>query len=337
MIGDDDSMGGGEISLSLLLGLSLSLVFGRFLIPRLEELNVGQQIRPEGPESHKKKSGTPTMGGIIFISAIIISRIIVYLYKKTIPSKEELLVLGLMVSYGLIGFVDDYRKVKLGRSLGLRAREKFALQVLFAVLFLWGVPEMNTEATLPFIGSTWEMGWLYPLFALVLILGTANGMNFTDGLDGLAAGVASIGLLAYFVIITFIISPAYGKAIGDLSSLALCSVGALLGFLYYNHHPARVFMGDLGSLALGGLLAGFAICTRTEMAFPFIVAVQFVEVVSVILQVASFQLFGKRIFKMTPIHHHFELLGWSERKVVLLFWCFSFVMAIIGVASLLRM
>ena len=119
-----------------------------------DRLNVGQQIRPEGPESHKKKSGTPTMGGIIFISAIIISRIIVYLYKKTIPSKEELLVLGLMVSYGLIGFVDDYRKVKLGRSLGLRAREKFALQVLFAVLFLWGVPEMNTEATLPFIGST---------------------------------------------------------------------------------------------------------------------------------------------------------------------------------------
>jgi len=335
VIGDDGYMDGGEISLSLLLGLSLSLVFGRFLIPRLEELNVGQQIRPEGPESHKKKSGTPTMGGIIFISAIIVSRVIVYLYKKTVPSKEELLILGLMVSYGLIGFIDDYRKVKLGRSLGLRAREKFALQFLFAVLFLWGMPEMNARVTLPFSGSTWDMGWLYPLFALVLILGTANGMNFTDGLDGLAAGVASIGLLAYFVIITFIISPGYGKAMGGLSSLALCSVGALLGFFYYNHHPAKVFMGDLGSLALGGLLAGFAICTRTEMVFPFIVAVQFVEVVSVILQVASFQLFGKRIFKMTPIHHHFELLGWNERKVVLLFWCFSFVMAIIGVASLL--
>ena len=190
MIGDDGYMDGGEISLSLLLGLSLSLVFGRFLIPRLEELNVGQQIRPEGPESHKKKSGTPTMGGIIFISAIIVSRVIVYLYKKTVPSKEELLILGLMVSYGLIGFIDDYRKVKLGRSLGLRAREKFALQLLFAVLFLWGVPEMNARVTLPFSGSTWDMGWLYPLFALVLILGTANGMNFTDGLDGLGQDVA---------------------------------------------------------------------------------------------------------------------------------------------------
>jgi len=328
-------MSGGEMFLPFLSGLLLSLVFGNFLIPKLEQLNVGQQIRAEGPESHKKKAGTPTMGGSIFIAAIVVSRVVACLYKKEVPSREELLILGLMLSYGLIGFIDDYKKVKLGRSLGLRAREKLALQLLFAVLFLWGVPEISYQVVIPFTGSTWDMGWLYPVFALVLILGTGNGMNFTDGLDGLAAGVASIGLLSYFVIINFVLSPSSAHTMGSLSALALCSVGALLGFFYYNHHPAKVFMGDLGSLALGGLLAGFSICTRTEMAFPFIVAVQFIEVVSVILQVASFQLFGKRIFKMTPIHHHFELLGWSERKVVYVFWCFSFVMAVIGVISLL--
>lgn len=321
----------GAIVLSIGSALIISLIFGKLLIPKLKELDVGQQIRPEGPESHKKKAGTPTMGGIIFIAAILVSRLIVAIYTKSLPSREEALILGLMLSYGFIGFIDDYRKVKLGRSLGLKAREKLALQLVFGVLFLWLLPDLNSQVVVPFTGAIWDMGRLYPFFALLVILGTGNGMNLTDGLDGLAAGVASIGLLAYVFIIFSFLGSEFSSLLWDLGYLALASVGALFGFLFYNRHPAKVFMGDVGSLALGGLLAGYAICTHTELTFVFIGAVQLVEVVSVILQVASFQLFGKRIFKMTPIHHHFELLGWSEPKIVYTFWAFSLVMAVIGV------
>ncbi len=320
--------------LCLFAGVAFSLVFAQILIPKLKQLKIGQQIREEGPKTHKKKAGTPTMGGLIFILSIIASRIAVYLAKKQVPTREELLILALMISYGFIGFIDDYRQVKLGRSLGLRAREKFALQVLFAALFMWFFADRGSVVIVPFSGRHLDMGFLYPILGVVLIAGSGNGMNFTDGLDGLAAGVASIGLGAYYFIANGYAQAVNRPDLAGLGYLALTSVGALLGFLAYNYNPAKVFMGDTGSLALGGLLAGYAIVTNTELVFVFIAAVQLIEVVSVILQVISFQLFGKRIFKMTPLHHHFELLGWSEKRVVFLFWLASLVMAILGIASM---
>jgi phospho-N-acetylmuramoyl-pentapeptide-transferase len=319
---------------SFLLGLALSLVFGRLLIPELRKLKIGQQVRSDGPRKHLTKAGTPTIGGLIFILAIVVSRLVFFLWKRDVPPTEEVLILGLMLAYGLIGFIDDYRSVRFGRSLGLRAREKMALQILFAAVFLWFFVDRSSTVILPFSGRTLDLGIFYPVMAVILIVGTGNGMNFTDGNDGLAAGVAAIGLGAYYFI-----SAGYAQAmsrpdLATLSSLALSSVGALIGFLYFNYNPAKVFMGDCGSLALGGLLSGYAIATNTEVVFLLVAAVQLVEVLSVMLQVASFQLFGKRIFKMAPLHHHFELLGWSEKRVVHVFWLASLAMAILGILSM---
>ncbi len=321
------------VASSFLIGLVFSLIFGRLLIPVLRKLKIGQQIRSDGPRKHLTKAGTPTIGGLIFISAILASRLVFFLWKRAVPPTEEVLILGLMLAYGLIGFIDDYRSVRFGRSLGLRAREKMALQILFAAVFLWFFVDRSSTIIIPFSGRTLDLGIFYPVVAVILVVGIGNGMNFTDGLDGLAAGVAAIGLGAYYFI-----STGYAQAmrpdLATLSSLAVSSVGALIGFLCFNYHPAKVFMGDCGSLALGGLLSGYAIATNTEFVFLLIAAVQLAEVLSVILQVVSFQLFGKRIFKMAPLHHHFELLGWSEKRIVHVFWLASLAMAILGILSM---
>lgn len=317
------------------LGFFFAAAFGKILIPYLVRLKVGQKIREEGPKSHQKKAGTPTIGGIIFILAILISQVIYHAVFSVPYSTDEILVLGLMMTYGLTGFIDDYRKVRLGRSLGLLAREKMALQVLFAAVFMWFFVDRGSRVIVPFTGAYWDLGVLYSVFGVFVIVGTGNAVNLTDGLDGLASGVVAIGLVAYYFIAveySRVFSP--GSALRGIPALALSAAGSLGGFLLYNYHPARVFMGDTGSLALGGLLAGLAIATRTELVLPFIAAVPLAETVSVILQVASFQLFGKRIFKMTPLHHHFELLGWKETKVVMAFWVASLVFAILGIISM---
>ncbi|MGI6660574.1 MAG: phospho-N-acetylmuramoyl-pentapeptide-transferase [Bacillota bacterium] len=318
----------------LLPGFILSALSGYWLIPKLRELKFGQHIREEGPQTHKKKSGTPTMGGFMFMLAIILSRTGFFALERTRPTREEILILGLMLAYGLIGFIDDYRQIRLGRSLGLRAREKMALQVLFAALFMYFFVDRSSGVIFPFSGNLLDLGILYPVLGIVLIVGTGNGMNLADGLDGLATGVAAASLGAYAFV-----ADGYAKAVGradlsNLTGLALVSVGALLGFLVHNYNPAKVFMGDTGALALGGLVAGFAIATRTELILPFIALVPLIEVISVMLQVFSFQVFGKRIFKMTPIHHHFELIGWSEKRIVYVFWFVALAGAILGIASM---
>ncbi|HHX10219.1 MAG TPA: phospho-N-acetylmuramoyl-pentapeptide-transferase [Firmicutes bacterium] len=319
--------------LPLLSGFVLSVLLGYVIIPKLRELRIGQYIREE-VAAHKKKAGTPTMGGIFFILAIILSRVALFVIEKQWPAREELLILGLTLSYGFIGFLDDYKQIRLGRSLGLRAREKMALQVLFAASFMYFFVDRGSEVILPFSGRVLHMGILYPILGILLIVGIGNGMNFTDGLDGLAAGVATFGLGAYAFIANEYAGAVDRPELAHLTGLALASAGALLGFLVYNYNPAKVFMGDTGSLALGGLLAGYAVVTRTELVLPLIAIVQLVEVVSVILQVFSFQVFGKRIFRMTPIHHHFELLGWSEKKIVYVFWLVALAGAILGIASM---
>ncbi len=323
-----------HLMLYLLPSLFFTLIVGNILIPKLRDLKIRQQIRTDGPKTHIKKTGTPTMGGLLFIISIVLSRIMVFAFTKSLPCREEILILCLMLSYGLIGFIDDYRQVLAGHSLGLKAREKIALQILFAALFMWFFVERGSTVIIPFTGKTLELGVLYPILGIVLITGSGNGMNFTDGLDGLAAGIAIFGLGAYSFITIRYICVTNNQELFSVATLALSTIGALGGFLVYNYNPAKVFMGDTGSLALGGLLAGYAIVTQTELVFIFIVAVQLIEVISVILQVFSFQVFGKRIFKMAPLHHHFELLGWREKQVVHLFWFISLAMAFLGIASM---
>lgn len=322
-----------NLMLHLISGFVLSVLLGYVLIPKLRELRIGQHIREE-VQAHKKKAGTPTMGGIFFILAIIIARGAVSLVEGGRPAKEEFLILGLTLAYGFIGFIDDFRQIRLGRSLGLRAREKMALQLLFAAVFMYFFADRGSYVIFPFSGRALHLGILYPVLGILLIVGTANGMNFTDGLDGLAAGVATAGLGAYAFIASGYARVTNRPELLGLTALALVSAGALLGFLVYNYNPAKVFMGDTGSLALGGLLAGYAIVTRTELILPFIAIVQLIEVVSVILQVFAFQVFGKRIFRMTPIHHHFELLGWNEKRIVHLFWWVALAGAILGIAAM---
>jgi len=319
----------------ILSGFIFSLILGKFFIPILIRLKVGQTIRAEGPKSHHTKKGTPTIGGVIFILAIIVAYSLSLLVTDVSPSREGILVLSLSVGYGIVGFMDDYRKVRLGRSLGLRAREKMALLILLAAGFMWFFTNAGSSVIVPFSGARLDLGAFYPLFGIFVIVGTGNAMNLTDGLDGLASGVTIIGLAAYYLVAlgysrVFFVSPAKNS----LPSLVLSSIGGILGFLFYNYHPARVFMGDTGSLALGGLLAGLAVATRTELCLPFFAGVPLIEALSVILQVASFQLFGKRIFKMSPLHHHFELSGWQETRVVHFFWALGFLLALFGIFSM---
>ena len=318
-----------QTALPLFSGFILAVFLGSKLIPVLTKLKFGQYIREEGPESHKVKSGTPTMGGIIFLSAILISHMIWMIITKTTPTMEAGLVLGLMVSYAFIGFLDDYRKIKKGRNLGLKAREKLAFEILFAAGFVWFFVDRSSTVFCPF--NTRLTSAILPGICHLMIVGMGNAVNFTDGLDGLASGIVAIGLLGYFIISRS--CPYLTDA--AIPSITLSGAGALIGFLMFNYHPARIFMGDTGALALGGLWAALAVVTKTEILVLFLAVIPVLEIASVVLQVISFQLTGRRIFKMAPLHHHFELLGWKETKVVLVFWIVSLVFTITGLYSMM--
>ncbi len=310
-------------------GFLLSALLGYLLIPWFRRLGVGQHIRSEGPKSHRKKAGTPTMGGFIFIVGTVGAAALYHAFSGTPPSKEEILLLGLMLAYGFTGFLDDILKVRRARNLGLIARQKLALQGLFAVLFLWRFADQSW-VVIPFTGHVLDLKMAYPPLAVLLIVGMGNAVNLTDGLDGLASGVSAVGLLAYAVV-----SMQSAGVLGySVAPVALSGAGAVLGFLVHNRHPARIFMGDIGSLALGGLLSGLAVCTKAELLILFFATVPLVEEVSVVLQVAAFQLTGKRIFKMSPLHHHFELSGWKETTVVWVFWLAALLFACLGIVSM---
>ncbi len=300
----------------------MSAVLGMLLIPVLRRLKFGQEIREEGPKWHSKKSGTPTMGGLIFITAIIIMTAICYtagvLVGFDIPvGTEILMLLVISVLYGIIGFIDDYIKVILKRNLGLTAKQKFLLQLVAAVLFVcWAVygQGISTAVRVPFTAFEINLGWLFIPFAAVVILATVNSVNLTDGLDGLATCVTMVVSLFFMLFsrLDAFINPA-------ISLFAAIVLGSLAGFLVYNKYPAKVFMGDTGSLFLGGAVCGMAILMEQPLALLIVGLVYVIESLSVILQVISFKTTGKRIFKMSPIHHHFEMCGWSEKKVVIVF------------------
>lgn len=313
----------------LITGFISAVPFGKVLIPWLHKVKFGQHIRDDAPETHRKKAGTPTMGGFIFILGTIASSLVNHVFRKTTPSQLETSVLALYCLMGLVGFLDDYRKIKRGRNLGLRAREKLAFQIIIAGAFMWFVASSGrgTSIVVPFSGKPLDLGFLYGIFGVFVIVGISNGVNLTDGLDGLAGSVVAEGLAAYYPLALAAVGT---LGIPSLGPLVAGSVGAILGFLVYNRHPARVIMGDIGALALGALLSGIAVLTRTELLLLFFAFVPIVENITVIMQVISFQLFGKRIFKMTPIHHHFELSGWDEVRIVRMFRLTAAAAALLG-------
>jgi phospho-N-acetylmuramoyl-pentapeptide-transferase len=306
------------------IALVVTVIMGPVIIPFLTRLKMGQNIREEGPERHYIKAGTPTMGGVIILTAVMLASFIM-----AGSSVEVLTAVLVMMAFGAIGLWDDYIKVILKRSLGLRAREKLGYQLLISILFgLMLIVYFNrgTEIIIPFTGTAIDIGYWYILFLIVVLMGTANGINLTDGLDGLASGV------------TFFVATALGIVClmtEHYSLTVFCGAvaGACLGFLVFNRYPARIFMGDTGSMALGGAVAAVAALTRSEIALVIIGGVYVIEALSVIIQVTSYQLTRKRIFLMSPLHHHFELKGWPETKVVKYFWLASLVCVILGLLS----
>lgn len=310
----------------VLISFAISALLGPVVIPYLRRLKVGQTTRDDGPQSHLKKNGTPTMGGIMILLAVVATSLI---YMKDYP--KILPILFLTLGFGIIGFIDDYIKVVLKRSMGLRAWQKMALQIVVTGLFVYYLLTFHPEMLLmkiPFMsGKLLDLGMLSVPAVFIVVIGTVNGTNFTDGLDGLASSVT-------VMVATFFSVVAIGTSSG-IEPITCAVVGALLGFLLFNVHPASVFMGDTGSLALGGFVAGTAYMLQMPIFIVIVGAIYLIEVLSVMLQVSYFKLTkGKRIFKMAPIHHHFELCGWSETRVVAVF---SIVTALLCLVALMAM
>ena len=313
-------------AMPVLISFAISALLGPVVIPFLRRLKVGQTTREDGPQSHLKKTGTPTMGGIMILLAVVITSLI---YMKDYP--KILPILFLTLGFGIIGFIDDYIKVVLKRSMGLRAWQKMAMQIVVTGLFVYYLVTFHPEMLLmkiPFMsGKLLDLGVLSIPAVFVVVIGTVNGTNFTDGLDGLASSVTVI-------VATFFSVVAIGTQSG-IEPITCAVVGALLGFLLFNVHPASVFMGDTGSLALGGFVVGAAYMLQMPIFIVIVGAVYFIEVLSVMMQVSYFKITkGKRIFKMAPIHHHFELCGWSETRVVAVF---SIVTALLCLVALMAM
>ena len=319
----------------LLLSFIITFLLAPFAIPALVKLKLGQNVRNDGPASHLSKRGTPTMGGVIFLAGIAVAGLF---FSSKYP--EGILVLAATLGYGLIGFIDDFLKIALKRPLGLRAREKLVGQILIAaVLAMLAVSTLGrgTDIVIPFSGlfseggKTIDLGmWGFTLFAVLVMLGTTNGVNLTDGLDGLAAGVTAVTSMAFVIISMF-----SGKT--GVALVMAAVAGGCLGFLVFNRHPARVFMGDTGSLALGGALGAAAILTRSELFLFIIGGIYVLETLSVIVQVFSFQVFHRRVLRMSPLHHHFELGSWSENRIVITFVTATLLFSLMGVAGLYRL
>ncbi|MBZ5514059.1 MAG: phospho-N-acetylmuramoyl-pentapeptide-transferase [Acidobacteriia bacterium] len=340
--------------------LFLALVLGPWLIRRLKEFQIGQYIREDGPQSHQSKAGTPTMGGVLIVLCVVVPTLL----WADLRNIFVWMVLAVMLAFAGIGFWDDYQKVRRRQNLGLTARSKILLQILVsfifgvALIFLSARGLYSTNLTFPFfkrfrpdllIPSLLTNVWTYPfaflpflLFVILVLVGSSNAVNLTDGLDGLAIGCVLISASA-LTVLTYVAGHAvladyldleHLPRVAELTVFCGAMVGASLGFLWYNSHPADIFMGDVGSLALGGAIATVAVIIKQEMLLPFIGGIFVVEALSVILQVGSYKLRRKRIFKMAPLHHHFELAGWRESKIIARFWIAALVFALFALTTL---
>ena len=313
-----------KVLLPILISFLISVIMSPIVIPYLKKLKFGQFVRDDGPESHLKKSGTPTMGGLIILLSIVITSLF-YIkdYPKIIP------VLMVTLGFGLVGFLDDYIKVVMKRSMGLHAWQKMLCQIVITGVFAFYIinyTDLGTSVIVPFVGKELNLGIMYVPVLFLIVLGTVNGANFTDGLDGLASSVTVL-------IATFFTVVAIGLKSG-IEPITCACVGSLMGFLVYNVYPARVFMGDTGSLALGGFVAATAYMLKMPIFIAIVAFIYLAEVVSVIIQVGYFKLTGKRVFKMAPIHHHFELSGWPETKVVAIFAITTAVLCLIALFAI---
>ena len=316
--------------LGLALGFVLAIVVGLIIIPVLKQLKAGQNVSRLINKRHLKKEGTPTIGGLIFIIPPIIALSLLALRGSIDISPNLIIVIFVFLSYALLGFIDDFLKIKFHNNKGLSTMTKFVAQLLIAVVF-YTIYKHNggtTTLEITLINFKWDMGWFYGLFILFLLVGTTNAVNITDGLDGLCGGLSVMAFLSYGVITwgSDWIAGYEGTAI-----FAFILVGSLLGFLLFNSHPARVFMGDTGSLALGGALATIAILTHHELSLALIGGVFVIETLSSLIQIISIRKFNKKVFLKAPIHHHFEELGWSETDIVKIFWTMGFLLAMFGV------
>ena len=327
---------------AILTALMISFVIGPWIIRKLKEFQVSQQIRDDGPQLHREKSGTPTMGGVM----ILLSALGSILLWMDLRNRYVWLVLFALVAFGLIGFLDDSLKHIRKESMGLRPRYKFLLQALVALIIsvgLYGFMNYSTQLSLPFLKDFKpDLGWFYIPFAMLVIMGASNAVNLTDGLDGLAIGPVSIAAAAYMIVSyvsghrifsEYLLIP-YIDGGGEMAVVCGALLGAGLGFLWFNAYPASVFMGDVGSLPLGGTLGTVAVISKQEFLLLLIGGLFVIEALSVIIQVGSFKLRGKRVFRMAPLHHHFELKGWSEPKVVVRFWIIAIVMALLSLSTL---
>lgn len=314
---------------ALMIGFILSTLFGYFLIPILKKIKAGQRINVY-VENHQKKSGTPTMGGLIFIIPTIVTILILLFTKKIEFSVNLLIVLFVFISYSMIGFLDDYISIKKKRNEGLTQTQKLLLQFVVALVFylLYSLyTDSKSVLEITALGIKWNLGWFYGVFILFLLVGSSNAVNLTDGLDGLAGGLSAISFLAFGLI-------SWGsywiQGYQDMGIFCFVLVGSLIGFLVYNTNPAKVFMGDTGSLTLGATLATIAILTSHELSLAVIGGVFVIETLTVIIQVISVKFFHKRVFLMAPIHHHFERLGWRESDIVKLFWIVGLILALLA-------
>lgn len=311
----------GDVLLALIISTATCLVIGPVLIPALRRLKFGQSVRDDGPKRHLLKQGTPTMGGVMFSFSLILGTVFI--------AKESMVTFVLLLftlGYGLIGFIDDFIKIVKKRSLGLKARDKIIGQLILSSMLAWVAINYlgrGTDLVIPLVGTTINLGWAYLPFIIFLAVGTTNAVNLTDGLDGLASGITLFVALGYVLI-------GFHQQLFSITIFSAALVGSCLGFLFFNAYPARVFMGDTGSLALGGAIAALAVLTKTELFLPILGGIYVLEALSVIIQVISFKLTGERVFLMSPIHHHFELKGWSEQRVVFTFWTVAALFVVFG-------
>jgi phospho-N-acetylmuramoyl-pentapeptide-transferase len=327
---------------AVITALIVSFLLGPWIIRMLGSLQARQVIRTDGPESHLKKQGTPTMGGVLILAATIVPTLL----WADLTDKYVWLALSIIAGYGLIGFVDDYKKVVEKNPKGLSARQKMFWQVALASavgIFLYNMPGFSTEITIPFFKKIHpDLGFFYVPFVMLVIVGASNAVNLTDGLDGLAIGPVAINA-GTFMLFTYLVGNIklanylqipYVAGVGELSVLCGAMAGAGLGFLWYNAYPAEVFMGDVGSLSLGGGLGTLAVVTKQEILLVIVGGIFVVEALSVIFQVGSYKYRGKRIFRMAPIHHHFELKGVAEPKIIVRFWIITIILALVAISTL---
>ena len=327
-----------RVIVAALLGMLLAIVAGPKFIEFLRKNELGQHIREEGPASHRVKQGTPTMGGLLFIIAATIP--FLALSNYTLPG---LAVFGVMLGCAVIGFADDYTKLTRRRSLGLAGRWKLLLLVAITFFVGWAANERDlaTEVYIPGVDLELDLWWVWFLLLFLIVAGAANGVNLTDGIDGLAAGTGMIALITFTAIniFTFIRLGQRDLPRDDFLDMAILGgalIGAVIGFLWYNAFPAEVIMGDTGSMAIGGTLAAFAVMTNTELLLLLIGGIFLIEALSVILQVVSFKYWGRRIFLIAPIHHHFEMKAWSETKIMVRFWIVCAILCASGFALFYR-